>query len=199
MIPKEAEIVIIGGGVIGSSAAYFLAKAGKDVVLIDKGCLAGEASGGNACFVWTMTRRPGIDVRLVMHSVEIHKQLQQELDTDPEYRRLGGLIVIGDEREIPFVEAHVKARAEDGYPQEMLDAKEAREHQPLLTEKILGAVYSPIDGVINPIFLVIALAGKPRNWVQRFFIIRKSGELKFKTARSKGLSQTRGPSKQALS
>ncbi len=158
MVPTKADIVIIGGGVVGSSAAYFLAKEGRDVVLIDKGYKAGEASGGNASFVWTMTRRPGIDVRLAMHSIEIHQRLKAELDLDAEYRQLGGLIVVGDEKEIPFVEAHLERRAQDGYPQKMLDAKETREFQPLLTERILGAIYSPIEGVINPIFLVIALA-----------------------------------------
>ena len=198
MIPKEAEIVVIGGGVIGSSAAYFLAKAGKDVVLIDKGCQAGEASGGNACFVWTMTRRAGIDVRLVMHSVEIHKQLQQELDMNVEYRRLGGLIVIGDEREIPFVEAHVKARAEDGYPQEMLDAKEAREHQPLLTEKILGAVYSPIDGVINPIFLVIALARQAKKLGAKVLYHTEARGIEVQNSKVKGVITDKGTIKTGI-
>ena len=75
MFPKEAEIVIIGGGVLGSSAAFFLAKAGRDVVVLERGDRGGEASAGNAAFVWSLTRRPGIDVRLAKHSLEIHQQL----------------------------------------------------------------------------------------------------------------------------
>ena len=42
MVPKEAEVVVIGGGVVGSSVAYFLAQAGKKVVLVEKGCKAGK-------------------------------------------------------------------------------------------------------------------------------------------------------------
>ena len=192
MIPKEAEIVIIGGGVVGSSAAYFLAKAGKDVLLIDKGNKAGEASGGNAAFVWTMTRRPGIDVRLAMHSVEQHLKLQEELDMEPEYRHRGGLIVIGEEKEIPLVETHVKARAEDGYPQEMLDAKETRKLVPLFTERILGAIYSPIEGVINPIFLVISLCRQAKKLGAKIFYHTEVQGIEVENNKVKGVITDKG-------
>jgi sarcosine oxidase subunit beta len=158
MFPKEAEVVVIGGGVVGSATAYFLAQAGKKVVLVDKGYKAGEASAANAAFVWSITRKPGIDIRLAMHSFSIHRQLQDELDKDFEYVHNGGLLVIDDEAQFPFVEAHLKARAEDGYPLEMIDAKQVFELEPLLNrERILGAAFSADDGTTNPIFLVISL------------------------------------------
>jgi glycine/D-amino acid oxidase-like deaminating enzyme len=158
MFPKEAEIVVIGGGVVGSATAYFLAQAGKKVVLVDKGYKAGEASAANAAFVWSITRKPGIDIRLAMHSFSIHRQLQDELDKDFEYVHNGGLLVIDDEGQFPFIEAHLDARAEDGYPLEMIDAKQVFELEPLLNrERILGAVFCADDGTTNPIFLVISL------------------------------------------
>jgi sarcosine oxidase subunit beta len=158
MFPKEAEVVVIGGGVVGSATAYFLAQAGKKVVLVDKGYKAGEASAANAAFVWSITRKPGIDIRLAMHSFSIHRQLQDELDKDFEYVHNGGLLVIDDEGQFPFVEAHLHARAEDGYPLAMIDAKQVFELEPLLNrERILGAVFSADDGTTNPIFLVISL------------------------------------------
>lgn len=94
MVPREAEVVVIGGGVVGSATAYFLAKAGKDVVLVEKGCKGGEASSANAAFVWSITRKPGIDIRLAMHSFSIHKQLAEELEMDFEYEQCGGLMII---------------------------------------------------------------------------------------------------------
>lgn len=158
MFPREAEVVVIGGGVVGSATAYFLAQAGKKVVLVDKGYKAGEASAANAAFVWSITRKPGIDIRLARHSFFVHRQLQDELDKDFEYVHNGGLLVIDDEAQFPFVEAHLKARAEDGYPLEMIDAKQVLELEPLLNrERILGAVFSADDGTTNPIFLVISL------------------------------------------
>jgi glycine/D-amino acid oxidase-like deaminating enzyme len=158
MFPREAEVVVIGGGVVGSATAYFLAQAGKKVVLVDKGYKAGEASAANAAFVWSITRKPGIDIRLARHSFSVHRQLQDELDKDFEYVHNGGLLVIDDEAQFPFVEAHLKARAEDGYPLEMIDAKQVLELEPLLNrERILGAVFSADDGTTNSIFLVISL------------------------------------------
>jgi sarcosine oxidase subunit beta len=70
----------------------------------------------------------------------------------------GGLMIIEDETQLPFVESYLQKRSEDGYPLEMIDAKQTLELEPHLSkERTLGAVYSPIDGKTNPIFLVIAL------------------------------------------
>jgi len=158
MFPQEAEVVVIGGGVVGSSVAYFLARAGKNVVLIEKGCKGGEASSANAAFIWSITRKAGIDIRLAMHSFDIHRQLKAELEMDFEYEQGGGLMIIEDEAQRPFVEAHLQKRSEDGYPLEMIDARQVLELEPhLAKERVYGAAYSPIDGKINPIFLVIAL------------------------------------------
>jgi glycine/D-amino acid oxidase-like deaminating enzyme len=170
MVPREAEVVVIGGGVVGSSVAYFLAQAGKNVVLVEKGWKAGEASGANAAFVWTITRKPGIDIRLAMHSLSIHKQLKAELEMDFEYVLGGGLLIIEEETQVPFVEAHLKKRAGDGYPLELIDPGQVRELEPHLSEKrVLGAVYSPMDGKTNPIFLVIALNLQARKLGARLF------------------------------
>jgi sarcosine oxidase subunit beta len=158
MFPQKAEVVVIGGGVVGSSVAYFLARAGKKVVLIEKGCKGGEASSANAAFVWSITRKPGIDIRLAMHSFDIHRQLKAELEMDFEYVRGGGLMIIEDETQLPFVEAHLQKRAEDGYPIELIDPDKVLELEPhLAKERVFGAAYSPIDGFTNPIFLVLAL------------------------------------------
>ena len=158
MFPKEAEVVVIGGGVIGSSTAYFLAQAGIDVVLVEKGYKSGEASAANAAFVWTITRKAGIDIRLSMHSRKLHQQLKKELDMDFEYVHNGGLLVIENEKEMSYAEAHVRKRTEDGFPLEIIDAKQTLALEPLLSkERTIGAVFSPIEGTTNPIFLGVAL------------------------------------------
>ena len=163
MIPKQAEIVIVGGGVVGASLAYFLAREGRDVALIDKGDMGGEASSANGAWAWTATRRPGIDIRLARHSIEWIQTLGRELERDIEYRRDGGLLVITDENQVAPVQDHVRQRAKDGYPLEMLDAKQARELEPLLSESILGAAYSATSGWLNPIALVVGLAQGAKN------------------------------------
>ena len=160
MIPKEAEIVIVGGGVIGSCAAYFLAKAGREVVLIERGGVGGEASVANGAFVWTSTRRPGIDLTLALASIELHQQFKEELDDAVEYRRPGGMVIIENENQIPAVEAFRKAREEVGFVLTPIDAKEARSLEPLLSERIVGALFNPLDGGTNPFQLMVALNRK---------------------------------------
>jgi glycine/D-amino acid oxidase-like deaminating enzyme len=160
MIPKEAEIVIIGGGVIGSCTAYFLSKAGREVVLIEKREVGGEASVANGAFVWTSTRRPGIDLTLALASIELHRQFKEELDDEIEYRRLGGMIVIENEEQIPKIEAFRKEREKVGFILTPIDAKEARSLEPLLSERIVGALYNPLDGGTNPFQLMVALNRK---------------------------------------
>ena len=158
MFPQEAEVVVIGGGVVGSATAYFLARENKNVVLIEKGHCAGEASGGNAAWVWSLTRKAGIDLQLAMHSISIHEQLQAELELDFEYRARGGLMIMDAENQVPFVKAHLDQRKKDGYPLEMIDAKEVLEIEPMLnSDRILGGVWNPVDGTTNPILLVASL------------------------------------------
>lgn len=193
MFPGEAEVVIIGGGVIGSSIAYYLAKAGKAVVLIEKGYRSGEASAANAAFVWTITRKPGIDVRLAMHSLDLHLQLKEELEMDFEYSRKGGLLVIENETQMPFVKAHVHQRAIDGFPLEIIDAKQTLELEPLLSaERTIGGVYSPIDGTTNPLFLGVALNFQAQKLGAMIFHHTEALDINVENGKVKGVITDKG-------
>ena len=152
MVPKQAEIVIAGGGVVGASLAYFLAKEGRDVVLIDRGNMGGEASSANGAWAWTASRRPGIDIRLALHSIQVIQSLGFELKRNFEYKPGGGLLVVTDENQLEPVRVHLEQRAGDGYPLKMLNAAETRELEPHLSETVLGAALSNTSGWLNPIF-----------------------------------------------
>ena len=193
MFPREAEVVVIGGGIIGSATAYYLAKAGKEVVLIEKGYKSGEASAANAAFVWTITRKPGIDIRLAMHSLDLHLQLKEELDMDFEYVRNGGLLVIENEKQMPFVKAHVNKRTEDGFPLEIIDAKQTLELEPLISkEKTIGAVYSPIEGTTNPIFLGVALNFQAQKLGAKIFYDTEVLDIEVDDRKVKGVKTNKG-------
>ena len=157
MLPERTEVVVIGGGVVGASSAYFLAKAGVKVLLLDKADRSGQASAANAAWVWSLTRRPGIDLDLAIHSIAIHRQLQKELKLDPEYRRHGGLLVASEEEEIPHMMAHAEARRDCGHPLQYLDRDQTLAHEPLLTPRVLGSLYCPDSGSTNPIRLTLSL------------------------------------------
>jgi len=169
MLPERAEAVIIGGGIIGASTAYFLAGQGIEVVLVDKGDRAGEASAANAAWVWSLTRRPGIDLQLAEHSIAIHHRLRRELALETEYQPIGGLLVATEEEELPHLEEHARARAGFGSPLTVLGPKETREHEPLLTDLVRGSLYSPESGCTNPIRLTLGLLEAAERMSARVF------------------------------
>ena len=192
MIPKEADVVIVGGGVIGSSIAYFLSRSGKDVVLLEKGEVTGEATAANGAFVWTSTRRPGIDLDLALASIEIHQALHEELDIDNEYRRSGGMIIIENDHQIPAMEAFHRERQAAGLQMEMLEGKEARKLEPFLSERIAGALYNPLDGGINPFHLVAGLQQKVEEMGSRVLLHTAVRDIEMENGRVKAVVSNRG-------
>jgi len=87
-LPGSADVVVIGGGIAGSAAAYALAKKGLSVALLEKGRIGGEQSSRN----WGWCRQQHRDLRelpLAMKSLEIWGELGRELGVDPGFRRTG--------------------------------------------------------------------------------------------------------------
>jgi len=192
MIPKEAEIVVLGGGVMGSCAAYFLSRAGKQVVLIEKGHIGGEASSANGAHVWTSTRRPGIDLELALASIEIHKRFAEELDADIEYRRTGGIIIIEQEEQLPAIDTFLKEREKAGFILTPLSKKEAREIEPLLSERIVGGLFNPLDGGTNPFKLLVALNKKAAQLGAKIFYHTEVHGIRLENHRVKEVVTSRG-------
>lgn len=157
MLPEKAQAVVIGGGVVGAATAYFLAREGVEVLLLERADRAGQASAANAAWVWSLTRRPGIDLDLAVHSIGVHRRLQEELELDPEYRQRGGLLVATREAELEPLLAHAEARAGVGHPLEFLSPAQTWEKEPLLTDRVIGSLFCPESGSTNPIRLVLSL------------------------------------------
>ena len=89
-LPSVADVVIIGGGIIGVSTAYFLAKSGVNVCLCEKGFISGEQSGRN----WGWVRVQGRDEReipLMLRSLELWRGLSDEIQGDTGYKESGCL------------------------------------------------------------------------------------------------------------
>jgi sarcosine oxidase subunit beta len=186
MIPRGAEIVIIGGGVIGSCTAYFLSKAGREVVLVERGGVGGEASVANGAFVWTSTRRPGIDLTLALASIELHRGFEEELDDEVEYRRPGGMVIIENEKQLPKIEAFRREREKVGFILTSIDAKEARFLEPHLSERIVGALFNPLDGGTNPFQLMVALNRKAIQLGSKIFYHTEVQDIQIEDGRVKG-------------
>ena len=99
VLPASADVVVIGGGIAGTSAAYWLARRGVSVALLEKGQVGGEQSSRN----WGWCRQAGRDhgeIPLIRHSVEMWANMAEEIGADVGWARSGVLFVSDDEAKL---------------------------------------------------------------------------------------------------
>lgn len=156
-LPAEADVVIIGAGIAGTSAAWHLAKKGHSVALLEKGVVAGEQSSRN----WGWCRVQNRDEReipIMQHSMELWGRLPQELGADMGFRRKGVIWVTKDPKQLATWEAWINMAQKYQVQTRMMTAEEAREKTPGTNEPWIGGVLSPNDGRAEPAMAVPALA-----------------------------------------
>ena len=160
----EARVVIIGGGVGGTSIAYHLTKMGwRDVVLLEKSELTHGTTFHSAGLVGQLRPTETL-TRMNMHSVELYRRLKGETGVDPGWREVGSLRLASSQDRIEEL-TRLAGRAKTfGLPLEIISTEEALELFPLFNpEGVLGAAYDPTDGYIDPSALTHALAEGARS------------------------------------
>ncbi len=159
-INATTEILIIGGGIAGTSTAYFLTQAGHEVTLLERGELASEASGLNAGTQWQIGwgTSPDLSSTLSMGGREIFKTLQLDLGYDIEFRQSGALKAIQTEEQLDFLQKEVQHLKSQGYTIEMLTTRDARSIEPELSQELLGCLHYPLGGNANPVKTTQAFA-----------------------------------------
>jgi sarcosine oxidase subunit beta len=150
-VPQTAEIVIVGGGVIGLSIAYHLARLGlDDIVVVERGYLAEGASGRNGGGVrqqWSTE----INIRLMQESVELCRRFAVDLGVNVWFRQGGYLFLARSANEVARLEKNIDLQNRCGVATRMLEPKEAQHIVPELDlTGIVGASYNPTDGILFP-------------------------------------------------
>ncbi|WP_422000949.1 NAD(P)/FAD-dependent oxidoreductase [Reyranella sp.] len=148
-LPDRADVVVIGAGMAGSTAAYALAKKGVSVALIDKGVVGGEQSSRN----WGWCRQQHRDLRelpLAQKSLLLWDELAAELDGDTGFRRTGLLYVTTRPADLALWEAWTLKARDYQMHSRVLSAAEARAMTPGSTVDWIGGVHSPSDGRAEP-------------------------------------------------
>ena len=166
MLPKEAttnsitEILIIGGGITGTSTAYFLTQAGHEVILPERSELASEASGFNADTLWQIGwgASPDLSSTLSMGGLDLFKMLQFELGYDIEFRQSGALKAIQTEEQLDFLQKEVQHLKSQGYILEILTTRDAQSIEPELNSALSGCLHYPLGGSANPVKTTRAFA-----------------------------------------
>jgi sarcosine oxidase subunit beta len=148
----DTEIVIVGGGIAGASAAYHLAGHGRRVVLLERGEIASGASGVNAGAIDSIGwgAAPDLQVHLTAGSLELFETVQLDLGEDVEFRRSGALQAIHTPEQYDFMRERVAALRARGHVVELLTTREARAIEPALSPALLGAMYSPLRSQADP-------------------------------------------------
>jgi glycine cleavage system aminomethyltransferase T/glycine/D-amino acid oxidase-like deaminating enzyme len=158
-LPSRARVVVIGGGVVGCSTAYHLTTLGwTDVLLLEQGHLSGGTTWHAAGLVGPL-RATEAGTRLVQYSAELYASLETETGLATGYANVGGLIVARtEERMVQLRRTAANAAAYDLHCR-MLSADEAGElWPPMRTDDLIGAIWLPGDGKVNPTDLTQSLA-----------------------------------------
>ena len=160
-IPNSAEVVIIGGGIAGCSIALALARAGRGVVLLDKGRLAGEQSSRAWGFVRQQDRHPA-ELPLMVAANRIWRELEGELGADVEWEAGGLLALAQNAEELAHYEERSILEAAHGVDSRMVNPAEIRALLPGIQGQFLGGLHTPSDGHAHPEKATLAIAAAAR-------------------------------------
>jgi glycine/D-amino acid oxidase-like deaminating enzyme len=169
MLPRQANVIVIGGGIMGASVAYHLSMKNTDVLLLERSDFASGTSSACDGMVFLQSKKPGVHLGLAMASRKRYENLPEELDPGIELRCNGGIMTIASDPELQAVEHFVKEQKRAGLDVSILDAHQARDLEPCLSHAIMGATFCPLDAQVNPISLTLAfLSAAKRNGARLF-------------------------------
>ena len=167
---SEAHVLVIGAGIIGVSTALYLARAGVDVLVIDRGRANGQASGANAgslhlqLLSWDLPADAAADrstaaqtLLLQKMGIEAWRELRAETGAEFELKITGGLVVAENEQDLEFLRQKAAAERAFGVDVEPVNAEDLRRMLPLIAERMIGGTYCAGEGKINPMLATPAL------------------------------------------
>jgi glycine/D-amino acid oxidase-like deaminating enzyme len=172
----NADVIVIGGGLVGTAVAYGLARSGARTVVLDQGDDAFRASRGNFGLVWVQGKGYNLPdyARWTRSSAQrwstLRDNLLQDSGVDVQLKQPGGFHMCFSDEELLERQQRLQVLQDvvGDYPFEMLDAAELKARLPLIGKAVVGASYTPQDGHVNPLKLLRALHGSAQAHGARF-------------------------------
>lgn len=171
-LPREIGTVVIGGGVVGSCVAGFLADEGQDVLIIDDGRNAGSSSNAGSLHVQMQSRYmrlypqhvPNMERQLPLYpkAVSFWQHLARHLDADFDLKMTGGLMVAESRDQLDFLSVKAARERALGLDSEILDRAALDRIAPGFGPAIVGAEFCANEGKLNPLLCNAAI----RRWVK---------------------------------
>ncbi len=175
----SADVVIIGSGIIGNAAAYYLARKGCSVIVLDKSDSIGDGGSSRNGGGVRQSGRDKRELPLIMYAVKnMWPTLSEELEMDVEYYQQGNLRLGKTEAHLQILERLTGNAQQCGLDVNMINGDEVREINPYLSEEVIGASWCPTDGHANPLLATLAYYRKARQLGVRFITGEKVTAIK---------------------
>ncbi len=160
-IPKTANIIVIGGGVMGASTAYHLAERGvKDVVLIEKEEFFGQGATGRCAGGVRYQFATEVNIRLSLESLPMLERFQEEFGQAIDYHQVGYLFLLTREEDLDVFQKNVELQHSLGVETEWLTGDEVRQRLPMMNlDDVIAATNNRKDGVVDPNGVVMGYIG----------------------------------------
>jgi sarcosine oxidase subunit beta len=161
MVPKIADVVVIGGGVMGASTAYHLALCGqKNIVLIEKDEFFGQEATGKCAGGVRFQFSTEVNVRLSLQSLPMLDRFKDEMGQDINFRKCGYLFVLTTPKDVKTFQHSLELQQKLGVHTEWLSGDEVRFRLPMMNfEDALAGSYNPGDGLVDPNSVVMGYIG----------------------------------------
>jgi glycine/D-amino acid oxidase-like deaminating enzyme len=160
-VPPRADVVVIGGGIIGTSAALFLAQKGISVALCEKGHVAGEQSSRNWGWCRKMARDPR-EIPLVIESLRLWERMNETVEAETGFRTCGIMYLGETEADLARLEGWLEHARQYQLDTRVIGAAEVAERLPGLAKNWAGALYTASDGKGEPGLAAPAIANAAR-------------------------------------
>ncbi|MHA2895391.1 NAD(P)/FAD-dependent oxidoreductase [Bacillus cereus] len=165
----HCDVLIIGGGIIGCSIAYYTSKYGRDVTIIEKGEFVSGTSSRCDGNILAIDKDPGFDSQMSLVSQKLVTDLSEELEHSFEYRAPGSILVCESDEEMEAAQQWVNRQKEAGLPFRMLDRQDIREESPFFADDLLGGLECATDSTVNPYLLAFSLLSEAQKFGTKAF------------------------------
>lgn len=190
---KQAEVAIIGGGIMGVSTAYHLAKCGlKNIVLLEKDLLAQASTGLSVGGIRQQFSHPA-NIRLSQKSVKVFEHFEEEFGVNIRFRQVGYLFLAQKEETWNEFLAQVQIQRQHGVQVEIYSPQEIKRRWPYLNVADLkGGTFGPKDGYADPYLVAMGFANSSRKLGVRIEEKTKVTGIKIKSGRVQGVETSKG-------
>ncbi|MFI9274205.1 NAD(P)/FAD-dependent oxidoreductase [Kitasatospora sp. NPDC052896] len=144
------DVVVVGAGVVGAACAYYAARAGLSVAVVDRGPVAGGTTGAGEGNLLVSDKEPGPELALALFSARLWRELAEELPAAVEYEAKGGLVVAADHGRLTVLRRLATAQAAAGVTAAEVSAAGLRELEPHLAPGVAGGFHYPQDAQVQP-------------------------------------------------